>query len=87
MKEISPQQLEELINWRISNNAIVKNLSFSSFKEAVQFVNKLAIMAEKHHHHPEINIDYNRVEITLTTKDCGKITEKDFVLAQEIDTL
>ena len=44
-------------------------------------------MAEEHHHHPVINIDYNRVEITLTTKDCGEITEKDFVLAQEIDTL
>ena len=87
MKKISPKQLEELVKWRILNNTIVKKFSFSSFKEAVQFVNKLAIMAEEHHHHPVINIDYNRVEITLTTKDCGEITEKDFVLAQEIDTL
>lgn len=87
MRKISPKQLETLVNWQVSNNAIVKKFSFSSFKEAVQFVNKLAIMAEEHHHHPVINIDYNRVEITLTTKDCGEITEKDFVLAQEIDTL
>lgn len=87
MKKVSPNQLEELVKWRILNNTIVKKFSFSSFKEAVQFVNKLAIMAEEHHHHPVINIDYNRVEITLTTKDCGEITEKDFVLAQEIDTL
>ena len=87
MKKISPKQLETLVHWRVSNNAIVKNFSFSSFKEAVQFVNQLAVMAEEHHHHPVINIDYKRVEITLTTKDCGEITEKDFVLAQEIDTL
>ena len=87
MKKISPKQLEELVKWRILNNAIVKNFSFSSFKEAVEFVNLLAIKAEKHNHHPLINIDYNRVEIILTTKDCGEITEKDFVLAQEIDTL
>ena len=87
MKKVSPNQLEELVKWRILNNTIVKKFSFSSFKEAVQFVNKLAIMAEEHHHHPVINIDYNRVEITLTTKDCGEITEKDFVLAQVIDTL
>jgi 4a-hydroxytetrahydrobiopterin dehydratase len=87
LKKVSPNQLEELVKWRILNNTIVKKFSFSSFKEAVQFVNKLAIMAEEHHHHPVINIDYNRVEITLTTKDCGEITEKDFVLAQEIDTL
>ena len=33
-------------------------------------------MAEEHHHHPEINIDYNNVEISLTTKDSGEITEK-----------
>ena len=87
MRKISPKQLKTLVNWRVSNNAIVKKISFSSFKEAVLFVNKLAIMAEEHHHHPVINIDYKRVEITLTTKECGEITEKDFVLAQEIDTL
>jgi len=79
VRKISPKQLETLVNWRVSNNAIVKKFSFSSFKEAVLFVNKLAIMAEEHHHHPVINIDYKRVEITLTTKDCGEITEKDLL--------
>ena len=80
-------QLEELIHWRILNNAIVKSFSFPSFKEAILFVNQLAKLAEKHNHHPEIIIDFNKVDVLLTTKDCGEITEKDFVLAQEIDTL
>ena len=87
MKKISPKQLDALIHWYVFNNAIVKKFSFSSFKEAIKFVNQLALIAEEHHHHPEINIDYNSVEISLTTKDCGEITEKDFVLAQEIDIL
>ena len=87
MEKISPKQLEELVHWHILNNAIVKSFSFSSFNEAILFVNQLAEMAEKHNHHPEINIDYNKVDIVLTTKDYGEITEKDFVLAQEIDTL
>ena len=87
MKKISSKQLEELVQWRVLNNAIVKNFSFSSFKEAIEFVNQIAQIAEEHHHHPEINIDYNSVEINLTTKDCGEITDKDFVLAQEIDIL
>ena len=87
MEKINPKQLEELIHWRILNNAIVKSFSFPSFKEAILFVNQLAKLAEKHNHHPEINIDFNKVNILLTTKDCGQITEKDFVLAQEIDTL
>ena len=87
MEKISPKQLEELIHWRILNNTIVKSFSFSSFKEAIKFVNQLAKLAEKHNHHPEISIDFNKVDVLLTTKDCGEITEKDFVLAQEIDTL
>ena len=87
MEKINPKQLEELIHWRILNNAIVKSFSFPSFKEAILFVNQLAKLADKHNHHPEIKIDYNKVDILLTTKDCGEITEKDFVLAQEIDIL
>ena len=86
MKKINPKQLEELVNWRILNNAIVKSFSFSTFMEAIEFVNQLAKKAEEHNHHPEIKIDFNKVDIMLTTKDCGEITEKDFVLAQEIDT-
>jgi 4a-hydroxytetrahydrobiopterin dehydratase len=87
MEKISPKQLKELVNWSTLDNTIVKSFSFSSFKKAIEFVNQLAIKAEEHHHHPEINIDFNRVNISLTTKDCGEITKKDFVLAQEIDTL
>ena len=87
MKKISSKQLEELVQWWVLNNAIVKNFSFSSFKEAIEFVNQIAQIAEEHHHHPEIKIDYKSVEISLTTKDCGEITDKDFVLAQEIDIL
>ena len=87
MKKISPKQLESLVHWSIVNKAITRRFSFSSFKESIEFVNQLALMAEEHHHHPGINIDYNNVEISLTTKDSGEITEKDFVLAQEIETL
>lgn len=86
MKKISPKQLDALVNWRVLNNVIVKSFSFSSFLEAIEFVNQVAKKAEEHNHHPTIEIDYNKVDIMLTTKDCGEITEKDFVLAQEIDT-
>lgn len=86
MKKISPKQLDALVNWRVLNNVIVKSFTFSSFLEAIEFVNQVAKKAEEHNHHPKIEIDCNKVAISLTTKDCGEITEKDFVLAQEIDT-
>lgn len=87
MKKISPKQLEEHVNWSILKNAIVKSFFFSSFNEAIVFVNQIALKAEENNHHPEINFDFKRVDIKLTSKDCGEITEIDFVLAQEIDTL
>ena len=60
---------------------------FTSFKQSIQFVYDLAVLAENLHHHPDINIRYNWVELHLTTKDKNGVTEKDFELAQEINTL
>ena len=87
LKKITPQDLEQLEDWEVIQEAIAKTFSFSSFKAAIEFVNSVAVMAEKQNHHPEISIDFNKVSLTLTTKDSGGITQKDFVLAKEIDTL
>lgn len=87
LKKILPEDLEQLDGWQVINKAISKTFFFSSFYEAIDFVNAIAPLAEKQNHHPEINIDFNKVSLTLTTKDSGGLTQKDFVLAQEIDTL
>ncbi|WP_456408663.1 4a-hydroxytetrahydrobiopterin dehydratase [Caldithrix abyssi] len=51
------------------------------------FINKVAILAERHGHHPEIFNVYNRVRLTLATHDAGGLTQKDFDLATAIDEL
>ena len=51
----------------------------------MEFVNKVAELAEAAGHHPDIDIRYNRVRLGLTTHDAGGITEKDINLAQEIE--
>lgn len=74
--------------WKKQNNKLIKELTFNDFKEAWEFLNKVAVLAEEHNHHPEIENVYNKVTLRLCTHDAGNsITEKDKALAKEIDKL
>lgn len=55
--------------------------------EAWSFMSQVALLAEKHNHHPDWYNSYNKVRIELTTHDTGSITEKDYELAKAIDKL
>ncbi|TVQ79654.1 MAG: 4a-hydroxytetrahydrobiopterin dehydratase [Flavobacteriales bacterium] len=71
-----------------NNDHLEATFSFSSYAKGVLFVNAVAFIAEKHKHHPEINIDYTKVKISVTTHDAGNtITKKDFALAEAIENL
>lgn len=75
-------------SWKKKNNYLVKEFLFRDFKTAIQFINKIAIVSEEMNHHPDWSNSFNRVEIKLQTKDLhGVITEKDFLLAEKIDTI
>jgi 4a-hydroxytetrahydrobiopterin dehydratase len=74
--------------WKNENNSLKQTFEFKDFKGAIDFVNKVADLAEKHDHHPDIFIQYNKVTLTLTTHHDGSIvTEKDKGMAKEIDKL
>ena len=78
---------EKLPGWELINNTLGRKLSFKSASASLAFTNRLATIAEQHHHHPSIFIDGAQLQIELYTHDTGGITEKDFVLAEEINTL
>jgi 4a-hydroxytetrahydrobiopterin dehydratase len=65
--------------------AIRRTYQFSSFAAAIRFVGFVAQLAEDADHHPDIDIRYNRVTLTLSTHSAGGVTEKDFALAKQID--
>jgi 4a-hydroxytetrahydrobiopterin dehydratase len=69
------------------SDELVKEYSFSNFEKAKNFVNKVAEIAEKNNHHPQIIWNYNKVKITLVTHDLGKVTDKDTKMAKEIDEI
>jgi 4a-hydroxytetrahydrobiopterin dehydratase len=75
-------------HWTKNDNQITKNFSFKNFNEAVDFVNKVAQLAEKANHHPDIFLyNYKNVRLSLTTHAAGKVTEKDYDLASKIDEI
>lgn len=81
------QRISDVPDWSQIGDAIQRTFAFKNFVESMSFVNKVAVMAEQHHHHPDILVRYNKVTLTLTTHDAGGLTEKDFAAAQEIDGL
>ena len=66
-------------------DAIKKNFSFSDFNAAWGFMSRVALKAESMNHHPEWFNVYNRVEVTLSTHDCGGLSARDIKLAKFMD--
>lgn len=81
------QQLKELKGWTQAGNAITKTVKLQDFVRAMGFVNSVALLAEKMDHHPDIDIRWNTVHLTLSTHSAGGLTEYDFKLAKHIDQL
>src|SRR5713101_3719373 len=81
--------LRELHGWSEveDRDAIRKSFHFSNFSEAWGFLSRIALVAEKMDHHPEIFNVYNRVEIILSTHEAEPVREKDVLLRQAIDAL
>jgi 4a-hydroxytetrahydrobiopterin dehydratase len=66
-------------------DAIHKDFQFADFSEAWGFLSRIALLAEKMDHHPEIFNVYNRVALTLSTHDAGGLSDRDINLADAID--
>jgi 4a-hydroxytetrahydrobiopterin dehydratase len=74
--------------WNEENNRLIKTFKFNNFVEAFGFMTKVALLAEKHNHHPYWTNVYDTVNIELNTHDAGDIvTEKDHKLAKAIDQI
>jgi 4a-hydroxytetrahydrobiopterin dehydratase len=79
--------LLDLDGWRRDGNAIVRDLKFASFRAAVDFIVRVADVADAADHHPELTNVYWNVGIRLTTHDAGGVTRRDLDLAGAIDAV
>ena len=76
--------LTDISGWARSGDTIQRTFSFGGFPEAMEFVSRVAGLAEERQHHPNILIRYDKVMLTLSTHDAGGVTEKDLGMAREI---
>ena len=81
--------LDRLGEWDYDDarDAISRRFMFADFSESFAFMARVAMLAEKHDHHPEWSNVWNRVDIVLTTHDAGGLSHRDIELAQAIDAL
>jgi 4a-hydroxytetrahydrobiopterin dehydratase len=80
-------RLKELKGYSLEGDAIRKQYTFGSFREAISFVVRLAFDAEEADHHPDILINYKRVTLTWSTHSAGGLTDKDFAGAKSADRI
>jgi 4a-hydroxytetrahydrobiopterin dehydratase len=79
--------LADLPGWRLGRGEIVRQYKFPTFREAIEFIVRLAEKAEAADHHPDLENHYNRVRVALHTWSENAITEKDLALAREIESV
>jgi 4a-hydroxytetrahydrobiopterin dehydratase len=85
--ELKNDAIAKLTDWKVVNEKLNRVFEFDNFVDAFAFMTKVAMVAEKMDHHPELFNVYNRVVIDLTTHDAGGIGVLDIELAQKIDAL
>ncbi|MGC9317267.1 MAG: 4a-hydroxytetrahydrobiopterin dehydratase [Armatimonadota bacterium] len=88
---MSPEEASELAShvpeWGLREGGLERDLTFEGFSEAMRFVNAVAELAREEDHHPRICVDYDTVELSLTTHSIGGLSMNDFIMAAKIDEL
>jgi 4a-hydroxytetrahydrobiopterin dehydratase len=79
------EQLKSLPGWSSDGTSLLRSIEFGSFPEAIAAVATLAIDAEEMNHHPDIDIRWRTVHLTLSTHSAGGITQLDIELAHRIE--
>lgn len=91
MTVLSDEEIEVWLtggDWSREGNALHRELERTDFAAAIELVNRIAEVAQRADHHPDITVhDYNKVGVSLSTHSAGGITAKDLDLAAEIERL
>ena len=89
MPKLTEQEIAErltaLRGWMREGNAIRRSFTFARFSDGIRFVDRVAVAADALDHHPDIDIRYTTITMTLSTHSAGGITRKDFELAERIE--
>lgn len=79
--------LDRLPGWERKGEAIAKTYVRGDFADALEFVNRVGALAEERDHHPDIDIRWNKVTLSLSTHSEGGLTQADLDLAAAVEAL
>ena len=79
------KQISDWLLLRDTTHKITRQFKFKDFKKAMEFVNKIADLAQNEGHHPDIKIIYNKIQLDLSTHAVGGLSENDFIMAAKIN--
>lgn len=74
-----------LAGWTRRGDTLTKTFTFQAFADGIGFVDRVAKIADGMNHHPDIDVRYTKVTMTLSTHDAGGITDKDLELARAME--
>jgi 4a-hydroxytetrahydrobiopterin dehydratase len=81
------EALNKLSSWSQVGEALVREFDFNDFTQAMGFVTQVAMVAQEINHHPDIELNYNKLKLTLQTHHLGGLSDKDIELAKRISAL
>ena len=87
---ISPDEINKSLSnkgWVYADKKISKSFNFEKYMEGIEFVNKMAELAERNNHHPDITIGWCKVNVNITSHNLGGVTTKCVNLATGIDLI
>lgn len=79
--------MREIPQWSLTETMVTRDFRFKDFRQAMDFVNGVAAIANEQDHHPDILISYNKVRLSLSTHKIGGLSLNDFIVAARIDLL
>ena len=87
IRRVVRETVNESKDWRESNQKLERTFKFKDFNDSIDFVNKVAKIAETQNHHPDIEIKYNKVKISITDHEKGGVSDKCHKLVKSIDDM
>ena len=78
---------EQLPDWRMLVDRLHGSFDTGDFVTAVKLVDAIAPAAEEMNHHPDLNVSYGRLDVSLSSHDVGGVTSRDVALARTISEL
>jgi 4a-hydroxytetrahydrobiopterin dehydratase len=89
--KLTPEQIaplhSQLRGWDLQNERLRKVYDFRNFLESMEFINRIARIAEQEEHHPDFCVHWSRVIVFIWTHALNGLSENDFILAAKIDKL